>query len=62
MSPSVSPELREEPEEEEEPEAERKMTPPIPDWILSAGSRLSLTGYNSRKLRSADGRDVEGQS
>lgn len=64
ISPSVSPELREEPEEEEpkEPqETERKMTPPIPDWILSAGSRLSLTGYNSRKSRSAAGEDVEGQ-
>lgn len=32
---------------------ERKMTPPIPEWILSAGSRTSLTGYNSRKLRTA---------
>jgi hypothetical protein len=30
---------------------ERKMTPPIPDWILSAGSRTSLVGYNSRRLR-----------
>ncbi|KAK1769084.1 hypothetical protein QBC33DRAFT_341165 [Phialemonium atrogriseum] len=34
-------------------ESERKMTPPIPDWILSAGSRMSLSGYHSRKLRSA---------
>ncbi|KAK3990201.1 hypothetical protein QBC44DRAFT_72942 [Cladorrhinum sp. PSN332] len=31
--------------------AERKMTPPIPDWILSAGSRTSLATYNSRKFR-----------
>ena len=30
---------------------ERKMTPPIPEWILSAGSRTSLSGYNSRKLK-----------
>jgi hypothetical protein len=30
---------------------ERKMTPPIPDWILSAGSRTSLNGYESRKIR-----------
>jgi hypothetical protein len=30
-------------------EGERKMTPPIPDWILSAGQRLSLVGYNNRK-------------
>lgn len=58
VSPSVSPELREEPEEEEEEEekgAERKMTPPIPDWILNAGSRLSMVGYNSRKQRNTDG-------
>lgn len=34
---------------------ERKMTPPIPEWILSAGSRTSLSGYNSRKLRIAVG-------
>ncbi|OIW33890.1 hypothetical protein CONLIGDRAFT_200632 [Coniochaeta ligniaria NRRL 30616] len=60
VSPSVSPELREEPEEEEEKGTERKMTPPIPDWILSAGSRLSMAGYKSRKLRSTDGGDVEG--
>lgn len=32
-------------------EMERKMTPPIPDWILSAGSRKSLHGYNSRKFK-----------
>ncbi|KAM0324379.1 hypothetical protein ACHAQA_008160 [Verticillium albo-atrum] len=31
--------------------SERKMTPPIPEWILTAGSRSSLTGYQSRKLR-----------
>ncbi|KAJ2899886.1 hypothetical protein MKZ38_002753 [Zalerion maritima] len=37
-------------EESEEEEEERKMTPPIPDWILSAGSRTSLTDYQSRKL------------
>lgn len=30
-------------------DTERKMTPPIPDWILTAGSRSSLTGYHSRK-------------
>lgn len=58
VSPSVSPELREEPEEEEEAKgAERKMTPPIPDWILSAGSRMSMAGYASRKVRSADGEE-----
>lgn len=51
-----SPEIREEDEyltpEETTPvlETERKMTPPIPDWILSAGSRTSLTTYHSRKI------------
>ncbi|KAM7199859.1 hypothetical protein V8F33_004263 [Rhypophila sp. PSN 637] len=57
---TTSPEFREEDEEEQERHImvlgsiegeERKMTPPIPDWILSAGSRTSLSGYNSRKLR-----------
>lgn len=28
---------------------EREMTPPIPDWILGAGPRNSLTGYTRRK-------------
>ncbi|KAK3322317.1 hypothetical protein B0H66DRAFT_601782 [Apodospora peruviana] len=51
---STSPELREEDEVVTEGE-ERKMTPPIPDWILSAGSRTSLTGYNSRKIRIPEG-------
>ena len=64
ISGGNSPVFREELEEEEEEAqleavapavTERKMTPPIPDWILSAGSRTSLTGYNSRKLRSASG-------
>ncbi|EFW99196.1 hypothetical protein CMQ_5617 [Grosmannia clavigera kw1407] len=31
--------------------AERNMTPPIPDWILSAGTRTSLSGYESRNSR-----------
>ncbi|KAK0732772.1 hypothetical protein B0T21DRAFT_266731, partial [Apiosordaria backusii] len=52
---SHSPEIREEDEyltpEGATPvlETERKMTPPIPDWILSAGARTSLTTYSSRK-------------
>ncbi|CAK7199091.1 hypothetical protein SEUCBS139899_001761 [Sporothrix eucalyptigena] len=64
-----SPELREEDVENsadtEEDEAdrrsradsntERKMTPPIPEWILSAGARTSLSGYQSRKVRVQDG-------
>jgi hypothetical protein len=28
---------------------EREMTPPIPDWILGAGPRNSLSGYSRRK-------------
>ncbi|KAM0279904.1 hypothetical protein ACHAQH_004345 [Verticillium albo-atrum] len=38
-------------QDEAELPSERKMTPPIPEWILTAGSRSSLTGYQSRKLR-----------
>ncbi|KAI1463336.1 uncharacterized protein F4812DRAFT_251924 [Daldinia caldariorum] len=30
---------------------ERKMTPPIPDWILNAGSTTSLSDYQSKKQR-----------
>ena len=33
---------------------ERKMTPPIPEWILTAGTRTSLTGYNTRKLKTPE--------
>ncbi|KAK3692902.1 hypothetical protein B0T22DRAFT_30358 [Podospora appendiculata] len=59
---SSSPELIEEAEgEATTPDTERKMTPPIPDWILSAGSRTSLTGYNSRKIRILDGGEAAGQ-
>ena len=51
-------------EELEEPagESERKMTPPIPDWILSAGSRASLTDYHSRKLKERGEEEVAEQS
>lgn len=30
---------------------ERKMTPPIPEWILNSGSSTSLNEYATRKLR-----------
>jgi hypothetical protein len=40
---------REERERLEEAGGERKLTPPIPDWVLGAGHRSSFTGYNSRK-------------
>jgi len=58
---SLSPELSEEVEEELGSGSERKMTPPIPDWILSAGSRTSLSGYHSRKIRSAGDDGTGGQ-
>ena len=32
-------------------EEERKLTPPIPEWILSAGARSSLSDYSRRKGR-----------
>ncbi|KAK4457928.1 hypothetical protein QBC42DRAFT_277910 [Cladorrhinum samala] len=57
---SNSPEIREEDEDESVTqqqgltpvvETERTMTPPIPDWVLTAGSRSSLVTYNSRKGR-----------
>lgn len=57
---SAAPELREEDEMEWVDGTERKMTPPIPDWILSAGSRLSMSGYNSRKGRSSEALDSTG--
>ncbi|KAK3302411.1 uncharacterized protein B0T15DRAFT_304553 [Chaetomium strumarium] len=46
---SNSPEIREEIREEDEAAVERKMTPPIPDWILAAGSRSTLTVYNGHR-------------
>ncbi|KAK6843693.1 hypothetical protein PG987_004553 [Apiospora arundinis] len=30
-------------------DSDRKMTPPLPEWILNAGSRTSLTEYQVRK-------------
>ncbi|TLD13022.1 uncharacterized protein PgNI_03837 [Pyricularia grisea] len=58
--------LREEDEEDEPEQAEGdktsqpsspesedgKLTPPIPDWIMTAGARTSLYGYNSRRASS----------
>ncbi|KAH6653968.1 hypothetical protein BKA67DRAFT_266146 [Truncatella angustata] len=37
-----------------DPIEEREMTPPLPEWILNAGARSSLTEYQSRKLRDLD--------
>lgn len=49
--------------EEPEPAAgvagiERKITPPIPEWVLNAGSQTSLSGYDRRKQKES----VEGDS
>ena len=35
---------------DEEAESERTITPPIPQWIMEAGNRNSLTGYQTRKI------------
>ncbi|KAK2064161.1 hypothetical protein LY76DRAFT_113786 [Colletotrichum caudatum] len=64
--PSNPPSIKEKgelptPQEEDEALGERQMTPPIPEWILTAGSRTSLSGYQSRKLR-ADGDPEQEQS
>ncbi|KAJ0344217.1 hypothetical protein COL154_010588 [Colletotrichum chrysophilum] len=64
------PPVKEEKEELESPQEkeelddpnERQMTPPIPEWILTAGARTSLNGYHSRKLRIEDGDVKEEQS
>ncbi|KAI8634845.1 hypothetical protein F5Y19DRAFT_469895 [Xylariaceae sp. FL1651] len=32
---------------------ERKMTPPIPEWVLNAGSKTSLAEYQSKRLHSS---------
>ncbi|KAF4460021.1 hypothetical protein FALBO_13207 [Fusarium albosuccineum] len=40
--------------------SERPITPPIPEWVLGAGSRSSWTGYNSRKVTSDS--DSEGET
>ncbi|PQE03883.1 UV excision repair protein [Rutstroemia sp. NJR-2017a BBW] len=33
-------------------EAERSLTPPIPEWIMGAGARSSMSEYNRKKARS----------
>ncbi|KAK7908635.1 hypothetical protein PG985_015938 [Apiospora marii] len=38
-------------------DSDRKMTPPLPEWILNAGSRTSLTEYEVRKLRDRETTD-----
>lgn len=48
--------IREEPDPETDPDttpspSERAVTPPIPDWVLGAGSRSSWSGYKGRKSR-----------
>ncbi|KAI5465719.1 hypothetical protein BGZ63DRAFT_400168 [Mariannaea sp. PMI_226] len=51
---SMSMSIREEGETEDDttpPPSERAVTPPIPEWVLSAGARSSWAGYNIRKSR-----------
>jgi hypothetical protein len=66
----LSPQIREEDddggesgEREQRPEEgpERKMTPPIPDWILAAGQRASLTQYHARRKSQLQQRLGEGK-
>lgn len=45
--------IREEADEERWIGGEEQLVPPIPDFVLQAGSRSSLTGYNTR--RATDG-------
>ncbi|KAK0389527.1 hypothetical protein NLU13_3102 [Sarocladium strictum] len=48
--------IKEESEEDglDEDDSDRKMTPPIPDWIMSADSRTSLSGYKRRVLKDGE--------
>ncbi|KAH7162559.1 hypothetical protein B0J13DRAFT_517814 [Dactylonectria estremocensis] len=39
--------------------SERTMTPPIPEWVLGAGTRSSWTGYNTRKSKVVGEGDAE---
>ncbi|KAH8674057.1 hypothetical protein BX600DRAFT_224562 [Xylariales sp. PMI_506] len=43
-----------------ESELERQMTPPLPDWIMNAGSRTSLTEYELRKQRDRESSEDSG--
>ncbi|KAK0623136.1 hypothetical protein B0T14DRAFT_494667 [Immersiella caudata] len=61
---SSSPEFREEEEDELQVPAdgtERKMTPPIPEWILSAGCRTSFSGYTNRRAKTSHGEESRGR-
>ncbi|KAF7532338.1 hypothetical protein G7Z17_g13651 [Cylindrodendrum hubeiense] len=39
--------------------SERSMTPPIPEWVMGAGTRSSWTGYNSRKVKTESNGSME---
>ena len=47
--------IGDEDEEKLEESEERTITPPIPDWIMTAGSRSSLAGYNARRKPETEG-------
>ena len=38
---------------------EGKLTPPIPEWVLSAGNRSSLNGYKHRKQKGEEEEEGE---
>ncbi|KAK4099051.1 hypothetical protein N658DRAFT_517653 [Parathielavia hyrcaniae] len=44
----------------EEDMGRRKMTPSIPEWIVGAGTRSSLAGYNGRKSARTPGESEDG--
>lgn len=44
--------------DEDDEESVRKMTPPIPDWIMSAGNRSSLNGYKRRTVKDGESKAV----
>ncbi|KAG9247220.1 hypothetical protein BJ878DRAFT_209238 [Calycina marina] len=51
---SIRQKIVEEMEEGVETVSERTITPPIPAWIMEAGSRKSLGAYQIRKMQSVD--------
>jgi hypothetical protein len=46
---------KEEGEQLDDNGSERTLTPPIPDWVLGAGPRSSMAGYNRKKTQTGLG-------
>ncbi|RDW78409.1 hypothetical protein BP5796_06261 [Coleophoma crateriformis] len=60
---SIRREMEQEDRVLEEQGAERTLTPPIPDWVMGAGSRSSMALYKSRrKPQSGNDKDDEAES